>query len=155
MSAPPNVQFRWVSFEALDLRELYAIMRLRQEVFVVEQHCNYLDADGLDDRSMHLLGTLDGELVAYVRALPKGLAYAEYPAIGRVITAPAVRGKGLGRPLMREAMERLWETWGAGPIKLSAQAHLAEYYGSLGFSVCGEGYLEDEIPHVPMLHPGP
>lgn len=154
MPALPLIHYRWCSFEELDRHELYALLRLRQEVFVVEQDCPYLDCDGKDQGAMHLLGSCEGELVTYARALPVGLAYPEYPAIGRVITAASVRGRGLGRPLMREAMARVWETWGPGPIKLSAQAHLQGYYGSLGFEVCGPGYDEDGIPHLPMKHPG-
>lgn len=140
----------WRSFDALTNLELYAVLRLRQEVFVVEQECAYLDADDLDPRCDHLLGLDDQGLCAYVRAVPPGVSYPEYPAIGRVITAPRVRGKGLGRPLMREAIRGVEARW-PGPIKIGAQAHLAAYYGSLGFQVCGPEYDEDGIPHLPML----
>ena len=148
------MNWSWKAFDELELRELYALMALRQEVFVVEQDCAYLDADGLDERAMHLLGYAeDGHLGAYVRAFGPSVISPEM-VIGRVITSSRMRGSGLGRPLMREAMRRCVDQWGIGPIALSAQSHLEGFYGSLGFVVCGEGYLEDGIPHVPMRREG-
>lgn len=142
----------WRTFDELSNDELYAVMRLRQEVFVVEQDCAYLDADGLDPRCEHLLGVDDAGLAAYVRAVPPGLSYPDVPAIGRVITAARVRGRGLGRPLMREAIRGVEARW-PGPIQIGAQAHLEAYYGSLGFVTCGPEYDEDGIPHLPMRRP--
>lgn len=144
-----SLTWTWTSLDAMDARTVYAVMALRQEVFVVEQDCAYLDADGEDFDAMHLLGHLDGELVAYVRAFAPGHLYPE-ACIGRVITSARIRGTGQGRPLMEEAMRRVALEWGDGPIKLSAQSHLQAYYESLDFEVCGEGYLEDGIPHLPM-----
>ncbi len=141
----------WSAFEALHPHELYESMALRQAVFVVEQACPYLDADGLDPRAHHLLGRIDGVLVAYLRAFAPDVLYPGAACIGRVVTASPIRGQGHGRPLMREGMRRVSETWGAGPVKLAAQAHLEGYYASLGFEVCGPGYDEDGIPHLPML----
>ncbi|MCO4746045.1 MAG: GNAT family N-acetyltransferase [Proteobacteria bacterium] len=139
-----------LSFDELDVRTLYDLLALRQEVFVVEQDCPYLDADGFDQSAMHLLGhDDDGELVAYCRLFEPGFTYTE-ACIGRVVTSAKIRGKGLGRPLMRQAMGEVARLWGSVPVKLSAQAHLEPYYSSLGFRVCGEGYLEDGIPHLPM-----
>ena len=143
------MRWLWKNWAALSKEELYALLALRQEVFVVEQDCPYLDADGQDQESHHLLGFQDQELVAYARAFPPGAVYPE-AAIGRVITAPSIRGTGMGRPLMQEAIRWVEKEWGAVPIKLSAQAHLEGYYGSLGFVICGAGYDEDGIPHVPM-----
>ncbi|TNE87986.1 MAG: GNAT family N-acetyltransferase [Deltaproteobacteria bacterium] len=143
------IAWHWLTFEELGVHRLYAVLALRQAVFVVEQECAYLDADGDDADAMHLLGELDGELVAYVRAFAPGRVYDE-ACIGRVITAERIRGTGQGRPLMLEAIRQVEATWGPGPIKLSAQSHLRAYYESLGFAVCGEGYLEDGIPHLPM-----
>ena len=143
------MRWLWKNWAALSKEELYALLALRQEVFVVEQDCPYLDADGQDQESHHLLGFQDQELVAYARAFPPGVVYSE-AAIGRVITAPSIRGTGMGRPLMQEAIRWVEKEWGAVPIKLSAQAHLEGYYGSLGFAICGAGYDEDGIPHVPM-----
>lgn len=146
--------WRWSTFEALGARALYDAMALRQMVFVVEQTCPYLDADGLDPRAWHLLGRADGELVAYLRAFAPDVAYPGAACIGRVVTAPSIRGRGHGRPLMREGMRRVADTWGDVPVKISAQAHLHDYYASLGFAVCGAGYDEDGIPHLPMLRTG-
>ena len=148
------MRWQWTAFHDLDLDALYALMMLRQQVFVVEQRCAYQDADGLDPQAWHLLGWDEGALVAVLRAFAPGLRKAE-AVIGRVVTGPSVRGTGWGRPLMRAGMEATWRQWGPGPIAISAQAHLKGYYGSLGFVVTGPGYLEDDIPHLPMRHPGP
>lgn len=142
----------WVPWRELDRDTLYEVLALREEVFVVEQACPYLDADGRDPLAHHLLGRREGRLVAYLRAFAPGVLREE-GVIGRVVTSPRVRGTGLGRPLMREGLARAEATWGPHPVWLSAQAHLAGYYGSVGFAVCGEGYLEDGIPHVPMRRP--
>ena len=143
------MQWQCLTFDQLTTTQLYAVMRLRQAVFVVEQDCAYLDADGHDFGAMHLLGHLDGSLVAYVRAFGPGQFYAE-ASIGRVFTSAAIRGRGHGRPLMQEAMRRVAMEWGPCPIKIAAQSHLRAYYESLGFAVCGQEYLEDGIPHLPM-----
>ena len=136
-------------FEGLTLERLYALLALRQSVFVVEQNCAYLDADGKDAQAYHLLG-FDGPLLAAsLRVFPPDERGDVW--IGRVVTAPAVRGTGLGRPLMAEGLRRAREVFGPATCRISAQAHLAPYYGSLGFEQCGEGYLEDGIPHVPMM----
>lgn len=148
----PEIAWQWQAFGDLSTQDLYALLALRQAVFVVEQDCAYQDVDGLDPGSMHLLGRRAGVLVAYLRALPPSLTGGP-AAIGRVVTHGSARGQGLGRPLMREGMRRLWDTWGDQPIHISAQAHLAAYYGSLGFVQDGPGYLEDGIPHVPMTCP--
>lgn len=146
--------WRWLSFEALALSELYQVVRLREEVFVVEQDCVYLDADGRDPEAQHLLGHRQGALVAYLRAFgpagPGGEA-----SLGRVVVARSARGAGLGSELMRRGMAHTWRAWGACPIHLSAQAHLAEFYGALGYQITGPGYLEDGIPHLPMSCPAP
>lgn len=144
------MEFWWGSFAELGVTRLYDVLALRQRVFVVEQDCPYLDADGLDPACHHLLGYRDGVLVAYVRVLPMGVQYPDAHAIGRVVTAPEARRVGLGRPLMREGLRRLRETCGEGPVKLGAQAYLQGFYESLGYRVCGPGYLEDGIPHLPM-----
>ena len=144
------MRWQWTSFDALSLHELYAVLRLRQEVFVVEQTCPYLDADGQDGLCHHLLGWKDDTLVAYLRAFPPNTTAHPEAVIGRVITAMPVRGQGMGRVLMEEGHRRMAAQWGAQPIWLSAQAHLARFYGSLGYVICGPGYDEDGIPHVPM-----
>ena len=139
-------------FADLTLPELYAVLRLRSEIFVVEQNCPYLDMDGLDEAAFHLLGrTETGELAAYTRLLPKGVSYPEYVSIGRVVVAQAQRRNGLGQALMQESIRRCERLFGQGPIKIGAQQYLERFYQELGFAQCGEGYDEDGIPHIPML----
>jgi ElaA protein len=142
-------------FAELTLTELYAALRLRSEIFVVEQNCPYLDMDGLDEASFHLLGrTETGEMAAYTRLLPKGISYPEYASIGRVVVSQAHRRGGLGQELMRESIANCERLFGPAPIKIGAQQYLEKFYQSFGFAKCGEGYDEDGIPHIPMLRPG-
>jgi ElaA protein len=143
------VRFRCLTWSELSTDDLYAAMALRQRVFVVEQNCPYLDADGLDPRALHLLGERDGALIAFARLFAPGV-HGSHAVIGRVVTAPEVRREGLGRALMAEAIGQC-EARGWTEVKISAQAYLERFYGSLGFEVCGEGYLEDGIPHLPMV----
>ncbi len=138
----------------LDRDALYAWLALRARVFVVEQTCAYADPDGLDPLAAHLLGWEGGELVAGARLFAPGVVRAE-AVIGRVVTDPARRGAGLGDALMSEAIRACEARFGPGPIFVSAQAHLAGWYGRLGFVVCGPGYDEDQIPHLPMIRPAP
>lgn len=149
------MRWQWSPFDALTLRELYAAMRLRQEVFVVEQDCPYLDADGQDEGCHHLLGWDGDALVAYVRVFPPGGAVHPEVVIGRVVVRGTRRSEGHGRAVMHEAHARALGEWGPQPCWLSAQAHLSDWYGSLGYAICGPGYLEDDIPHVPMRRPAP
>ncbi|MEO0599899.1 MAG: GNAT family N-acetyltransferase [Myxococcota bacterium] len=137
----------------MGVAELYAILRLRQEVFVVEQDCAYLDADGGDEVAMHLRGYDDDALVAYLRAFPPSEDGCVH--IGRVIVVEAVRGRGLGQALMTRGADLATAKWGPHPIHLSAQAHLEPFYASLGYVATGPGYLEDGIPHLPMRRPQP
>lgn len=149
------MQLTWLHlpFQDLSLNQLYAILRLRAEVFVVEQNCPYQDLDDKDQLAVHLMGLApDGQLAAYTRIFDKGISYPEYACIGRVITAPFARGKGIGRPLMLESLRVLFMLYGRQPVKISAQAHLQDYYGSVGFVPVGEGYLEDNIPHWGMVY---
>ena len=139
------IEWIYKSFDELTVAELYTVMQLRSEVFVVEQNCVYLDADGYDDRAGHLMGWRQGELVAYARIFPPGVTYAE-ASIGRVITSAAARGTGAGRELMREAIARC-----SSPIRIGAQAYLERFYGSFGFVRVSEEYLEDGIPHIQMV----
>jgi ElaA protein len=145
-----TLSWEWRPFAELDALAVYELMALRQAVFIVEQTCAYLDADGTDPDAYHLLGRLNGELVACIRAFPPGVASPDDMVIGRVVTGPQIRGQGLGRTLMREGVRRSRETYGPGPVKVGAQAHLRGFYESLGFEVCGPGYDEDGIPHLPM-----
>ena len=136
------------AFAELTTAELYAIVVLRERVFVVEQACAYQDADGYDPRARHLWAERGGAIVAYLRILPAGEKYAEV-SIGRVITAIDVRGTGIGRELMRRGLAL------AGPVavRISAQAHLQRFYGEIGFRPVSEIYEEDGIPHIEMLRP--
>lgn len=133
-------------FDALSPAQLYAILALRQRVFVVEQRCAYLDTDGVDSVSRHLWAEHGGAIVAYLRIVPAGVKFAEL-SIGRVITAPEVRGTGLGRELMRRGIAAA----GPVPIRIGAQAHLERFYGELGFRRASDVYDEDGIPHIEML----
>ena len=149
-----TVEWKCYAFGELGVDLLYAILALRQEVFVVEQTCYYLDADGKDQGALHVVGLQDNEVVAYTRVLDRGVSYADYASIGRVVTSPSVRGQGLGRPLMVESLRVLYDRYGKQPVKISAQAHLQDFYGSLGFRGVGEGYDEDGIPHRAMVLSG-
>lgn len=132
--------------------ELYAILRLRSEVFVVEQNCVFLDMDGKDllGQTEHLMAWQDGALLAYCRLLEPALNDGQ-AVIGRVITAPAARGTGLGHELMRRAKADVARLWPGQPVYLGAQARLKTYYGGHGFVPVTEEYIEDGIPHVGML----
>lgn len=148
----PILKYECKPFAELTPAELYEAMALRQEVFIVEQNCPYLDADGKDLQSWHLLGRDEaGVLLAYVRILPIGVSYPEYPSIGRVVTSPSARGKGYGKELMEVAIETLYRLFGPSPIKIGAQTYLLKFYESLGFRSTGEEYLEDGIPHTKMV----
>jgi ElaA protein len=143
---------RWtcVPFRELTTDRLYDVLALRAEVFVVEQNCVFLDIDGLDRQTWHLLGQGDdGKLQAYARLIPPGLKGSD-ALIGRVVTSPAARGGGTGRQLMAEALAQCERLWSGHPITLHAQAHLERFYGSFGFTPVGEQYMEDGIPHQEM-----
>lgn len=143
---------RWscLRFDELSAQQLYDVLALRSQVFIVEQNCVFLDIDGLDPQTWHLLGTGDdGALRAYARLIPPGLK-APDALIGRVVTAPASRGGGTGRALMTEAIAQCERLWPAHPITLHAQAHLERFYASFGFASIGEQYMEDGISHQEM-----
>ena len=145
---------KWVyrSFDLLSPKELYDVLYLRSEVFVVEQQCIYLDPDRNDAQAFHLMGFLpDGTLAAYCRILPPGVTYS-HASIGRVVTSPACRGMGFGKELMTRAIETTLQQFGVNVIKIGAQAYLRKFYTDLGFKEMGSEYLEDGIPHIPMIH---
>lgn len=137
-------------FRDLTVYELYAILRLRLEVFVVEQNCPFQDADNKDQHCYHLCGWNNDVLVAYVRIVPPGISYEE-PSIGRVVTSAAHRGAGTGRALMEKGMEHCRLLFGPTSIKIGAQLYLKKFYESLGFVQSGEVYLEDDIEHIEMI----
>ncbi len=137
-------------FDELTPFELYAILQLRNEVFVVEQNCVYQDADNKDPLSYHLMAWENNKLFAYTRIIPPGIAYAE-ASIGRVVTSPAIRKTGIGRELMQVSLEKITDLFGNSPVRIGAQQYLEKFYSSLGFQSTGKHYLEDGIPHVEML----
>ena len=138
-------------FEELTTTELYCILNLRSQVFVVEQNCVYLDTDGKDASSYHFCGWLHNQLIAYCRLLPPGIAYTQIASIGRVVTHPAHRKDGYGKIMMAKAIEKTYEIFNVSNIKIGAQQYLIEFYSNLGFRVTSESYMEDGIPHVEML----
>jgi len=145
-----NPHWQCKPFDELNVYDLYAILRLRSEVFVVEQNCVFLDTDNKDQNALHLMGWVDAELAAYVRILPPGMAYDE-PSIGRVVSSPKFRGSGIGRKLMEEAIRVTTEIHGNQPIRIGAQLYLKNFYASLGFNPDGNIYLEDGIEHIEMV----
>jgi len=147
-----NIAWRFVPFDALAAGELYELLQLRAEVFVVEQACAFQDMDGSDKHAIHVLGTADGELVAYARCFPAGVKFSE-ASIGRVITRETVRGSGAGHELMRQSIACIGQHWGRHPIRIGAQARLEKFYLQHGFLIAGQPYIEDGIPHVEMLRP--
>ena len=137
-------------FDELTNKELYEILQMRSKIFVVEQNCPYLDADGVDLNSYHVMLKDGEELVAYLRVIEKG-ARLEEVSIGRVITLKTRRREGLGSIIMREGLKVAKEKFGAKKIKIGAQVQAQPFYESLGFRVCSEHYMEDGIPHVYMV----
>jgi ElaA protein len=149
-----GLYWQWSRFSELRPQDLYAVVRLRESVFIVEQQCPYNDADGRDPVAWHLLGWSDGEdgksLVAYARIFEPGLRYTE-GSIGRVVSAPEVRGTGVGKALMAEALRRLEGLAPGQAIKIAAQRRLEKFYLDLGFKTVSAPYEEDGIIHVDML----
>lgn len=143
--------WRYKTFEELSNLELYELMQLRNEVFVVEQDCVYQDADGKDVNSTHLLGYNGNELAAYIRIVPEGISYDNYCSIGRVVVSPNHRRKEYGKAVMIKGIEICKKEFTEN-IKISAQCYLEKFYTELGFEVISEQYLEDDIPHYAMLY---
>jgi ElaA protein len=141
-------------FDELSTSELYAILKARQAVFVVEQNCPFLDADDVDQHCLHLSGwqvwDTTNALAAYARLVPPKLKYVE-PSIGRVITSPEFRGQGLGKELMQRAVRAMDELYPGLAIRIGAQQYLERFYSALGFVTASPTYIEDGIPHVEMV----
>lgn len=147
-----DVTWHCLRYDELSRDDVYDLLRLRSEVFVVEQACAYLDPDGKDrdEQARHLLGRdANGNLLAYARLLPPGLSFAE-ASFGRVVTAASARGQGLGHALVIEAIRNMDTLCPHDAIQIGAQAHLAAYYAKHGFEICSDVYDEDGIPHVHM-----
>tara|TARA_B100001029_G_scaffold87853_1_gene72018 strand:- start:2393 stop:2851 length:459 start_codon:yes stop_codon:yes gene_type:complete len=145
-----KLSWEWNSFSELDRDKLYEILKFRQEIFVVEQKSWYLDADGLDQSSLHLMVTNEQNLIGYLRLTPPGAKYTE-ASIGRVSIHDERRGEGIGKKLLVMGLKKGKETYGTGSFRISAQEYLISYYESHGFKVQGNPYDEDGIPHVEML----
>jgi len=144
------IRWQLTKFDELTSYELYAILQLRNEVFVVEQNCVFQDADNKDQRSHHLMGWSDDRLIAYSRLIPAGIAY-DFVSIGRVVTAPDKRKNGTGKELMNEALKASVKLFGNVSIKLGAQLYLKRFYESFEFVQSSDIYIEDGIPHIEMI----
>jgi ElaA protein len=145
-----TLNYHFLPFPALSPDQLYDLLQLRQEVFVLEQNCAYLDADGRDRQAHHLLGYNERGLAAYLRVVEPGAKYTE-PSIGRVITRLDLRRTNLGRELMREGIRRCQDLYPGQGIRISAQARLERFYREFGFNIVAGPYDEDGIPHLEML----
>ena len=146
-----NLQWQTLSFTQLTLERMYAVLRLRQQIFVVEQNCAYLDLDDLDQQARHMLCVRGTELLAYQRCLPPGLSYPE-SSLGRIIVCPAMRGQQLGQDLVERGIAHNLLQWPNNEICISAQAHLQDFYADSGFIAEGHEYQEDNIPHRKMRY---
>lgn len=148
------MKLTWMTkhFSELTSAELYEILQLRSDVFVIEQQCIYRDSDDKDQRCYHLLGRIEetGELAAYSRIVPPGVSYEE-PSIGRVLTALKYRKNSFGRELMRKSIEETQKFYSNQPIRIGAQTYLTKFYTSLGFVRQGKPYDEDGIEHIEMV----
>ena len=142
----------WISkpFDELTPRELYAIMQLRNEVFVVEQNCVFQDADNKDQYCHHVMCFENEKLVAYARIVPAGISYVE-TSIGRVVTSPSIRGKGIGNLLLQQTLDKTFSLYGNVRLKIGAQLYLKKFYESFSFKQTGDIYLEDDIQHIEMV----
>lgn len=145
-----NIIWKIKTFDEFTVPELYAIIKARVDVFVVEQNCPYPDLDGYDQKAIHLWAEEDGEVLAYCRIFDKGIKYNE-ASIGRVLTTEKARGKKLGKQLIAYAVQAIENRFRTSEIRISAQDYLLRFYGGFGFEDTGKKYLEDDIPHTEMF----
>lgn len=150
MGIEKNIEWAVKHFRELTTAELYSILRLRSEVFVVEQNCVYLDMDNKDFLCDHVMGWCGDRLLGYSRIVPPGISYAE-SAIGRIVSSPSARQLGIGRALLHRSIDALYTLHGKRDIRIGAQYYLKEFYESFGFVQTGEIYPEDGINHIEML----
>jgi ElaA protein len=146
------IQWTLKKFEELTPYQLYAILQLRNEVFVVEQNCVFQDADNKDPDSYHLMGFNGNKLIAYSRLVPAGKMH-EQVSIGRVVTSPTVRRSGAGKELMEQSIDAVYNLFGIQPIKIGAQLYLKQFYSLFGFDQVSGVYIEDGIEHIYMIKP--
>lgn len=144
------IQWQWHTFADLSASELYDILKLRQDVFILEQQCFYPDMDDQDQISFHLTGRVDGKLLAYIRVIPKQKNDEDIMVIGRVIVDASLRGTGAGKAMMRETLDYIADYHPGLTIELSAQEYLFKFYQSFGFCAISEPYDEDGIMHIDM-----
>lgn len=144
-----SLEWKIKPFEALTVYELYDLLKVRSEIFVVEQNCVYLDPDGKDKLALHLLGEFEGRIVAYSRLFEAGISF-DNASIGRVTVDAYYRDRKWGHDLMREAIAGIKANYGADKITIGAQLYLKKFYESHGFLQTSEMYLEDDIPHIEM-----
>ncbi|PHQ82477.1 MAG: GNAT family N-acetyltransferase [Coxiella sp. (in: Bacteria)] len=143
------MQLNWSvkPFETLTVDALYALLRLRQDVFMLEQECLYPELDGKDEKAMHLMGEADGTLVSYARLFAPGDYFSDNASFGRVVTSLQMRGKGLGKQLTKQCIDQCQQLWPGKTIEISGQEYLNKFYCGFGFEPHGEVYLEDDIDH--------
>ena len=141
--------FKIKRFNELSTEELYKLLQLRSEVFVVEQNCVYQDIDGKDTKALHVLGFYENEIVAYTRLFDKGYYFNE-ASIGRVVVSQKVRAKNFGHDLMKVSIEAIEKEFKTSNITISAQEYLKKFYETHNFEQTSEMYLEDDIPHIEM-----
>jgi ElaA protein len=146
-----EIQWAFSEFGALESSVVYEALKLRQEIFIVEQGVPYSDIDGLDYRCQHCTGRIQDTLVAYLRILPNDVFEPGYANFGRVVVRREFRGKGLGREMVTRALRFLDPVRGTRPIKISSQLHLEKFYGLAGFETTGASYIQTRIPHIRML----
>lgn len=144
------IQIETKTFQDLSIYELYELLQLRSEVFVVEQDCVYQDIDGKDQKALHIIGKKEGKIVAYTRCFAPGF-YFEEASIGRVVVKETERTYGFGHDILKVSISEIEKKYNTSVIKLSAQQYLTNFYESHGFVQIGEGYLEDGIPHIAMI----
>lgn len=147
-----EMDYKWKNFDELSLDDLYAVLNLRQKVFIVEQDCPYIDADYTDQDAFHLLGYQGNNLIAYLRAFKPGIKY-EGSSMGRIVTEKNSRGLGLGKEIIKEGVRFLKKEYPSYEIVISAQHRLQHFYIELGFISRGDVYLEDNIDHIQMYIP--
>lgn len=145
-----SLKWKIKPFEALNVNELYDLLKLRSEIFVVEQNCVYLDLDGKDKKALHLLGEFEGKIVTYCRLFDAGISF-DNASIGRVVVDENYRDKKWGHELMREAISEIKTNFGKDKITIGAQLYLKKFYESHGFVQTSEMYLEDDIEHIEMI----
>ncbi len=144
------IHWKCTKFDELTVEELYQILRLRNEVFVVEQNCPYQDCDEKDQASYHLCGWQHDGLKAYTRIIPPGICYINAASIGRVVTSSSMRAQSIGKQLMSRSLENLYRLFGNVPVTIGAQLYLKKFYENFCFVQNGKTYLEDGIPHITM-----